>query len=166
MRITTVKAAVKQTRERCLECHQVIEPGQGYRWIKFRYGGRRVLHTTCRTFKSSEMTNNPKLSTIYEAVDQAEVSPNKSPGLRSRGSCRWVLPGGWKISSTELRHRAKHEPVGSVDRERETLLDQDRHLVVREVVGVLVTNSDARRRAVEQLRPGLVGTNECLTESH
>jgi hypothetical protein len=72
MRITTVKAAVKQTRERCLECHQVIEPGQGYRWIKFRYGGRRVLHTTCRTFKSSEMTNNPKLSTIYEAVDQAE----------------------------------------------------------------------------------------------
>ena len=27
MRITTVKAAVKQTRERCLECHQVIEPG-------------------------------------------------------------------------------------------------------------------------------------------
>lgn len=73
MRVTTVTKARKATRERCLQCGLIIESGQGYRWVKPRYGSRKVLHLTCRTFKGSETVSNDKLSTLYGYIEDAET---------------------------------------------------------------------------------------------
>jgi len=77
MRVTIVKAAKKATRERCLQCGFAINIGQGYQWVKPRYGGRKVLHTTCRRFKGSETISNDKLSTLAAYIEDAEDELNE-----------------------------------------------------------------------------------------
>lgn len=73
MRVTTIKTAYKPTKERCLDCHEFVERGQGYRWVKPRYGSRKVLHVTCRSFKGSELISNDKLSQLAAVLEDTEA---------------------------------------------------------------------------------------------
>jgi hypothetical protein len=93
MRVTTVKHAKKP--QTCNKCGAKIKPsrdekrvvvvrgkkikrvvrvlGDGYRWIKFRHGGRRIrcMKPECR-FRSSDLTTSEKKSRVYAAREVAE----------------------------------------------------------------------------------------------
>jgi hypothetical protein len=70
-RITHVKSARKDAGE-CGSCRAKIKKGQGYYWLAFRFGGRRVRceKPECR-FKRSDTTQS-KLSSVYAAQEHAE----------------------------------------------------------------------------------------------
>jgi len=70
MRINTVAAARKE-QGTCQSCGKPIEVGQSYRWIKFRYAGTRKRHSTCPSFRPSDMTN-AKYGQVYAAMESAE----------------------------------------------------------------------------------------------
>lgn len=57
MRVTTVTAARKAPGN-CEACGKPIEVGQGYKYIKPRYGRRRVRHDGCPGWRPSEMTSS------------------------------------------------------------------------------------------------------------
>lgn len=71
MRITTVAKAQKDQGS-CGVCHEPIHKGDSYRWIKPRYGGKRVRHATCQNFRPSDMTSSDKLSRLYAAQENVE----------------------------------------------------------------------------------------------
>jgi hypothetical protein len=75
-RITHVKSARKDAGE-CGCCRAKIKKGQGYYWLAFRFGGRRVRceEPACR-FKRSDTTQS-KLSTVYAAQEVAEQALSK-----------------------------------------------------------------------------------------
>ena len=75
-RITHVKAARKAQGE-CGSCRAKIGKGQGYYWLAFRFGGRRVRceKPECR-FKRSDTTQS-KLSDVYAAQEEAEEALGK-----------------------------------------------------------------------------------------
>jgi ribosomal protein L37AE/L43A len=70
-RITTVEKA-RQDQGNCGRCGKEIKAGDGYRWIKFRHGGRhiRCLESGC-AFRSSELTQS-KMSEAYAAQEDAQ----------------------------------------------------------------------------------------------
>lgn len=49
-------------------CGHKIKKGDPYKWIKFRYGGRRIKCDNCG-FRSSELTSSDKLSRLYSAQE-------------------------------------------------------------------------------------------------
>jgi len=67
MRITTVNSARKDQGP-CESCREPITKGQGYRWLKSRYGPKRSRHTTCPSWRPSEMTGS-KMATAYAAQE-------------------------------------------------------------------------------------------------
>lgn len=71
-RINNVKKAQKD-QGTCGRCGKDIKKGDGYRWIKFRHGGKvkRCLAPGC-IFRSSELTQSDKLSRVYSAQETAE----------------------------------------------------------------------------------------------
>lgn len=75
-RITHVKSARKDAGE-CGSCHAKIAKGQGYYWLAFRFGGRRVRceKPECR-FRRSDTTQS-KLSEVYAAQEDAEEALGK-----------------------------------------------------------------------------------------
>jgi hypothetical protein len=72
MRVHTVKKA-RKAQGHCGKCGKEIGVGDGYRWIKFRRGPRRIrcLDSKCG-FRSSDMTQSDKLSRVYGAQEAAE----------------------------------------------------------------------------------------------
>ena len=50
-------------------CGSTIGVGDSYKWIKFRYGGRRVKCSKCE-FKRSELTRSAYLSQGYDLEDR------------------------------------------------------------------------------------------------
>jgi len=79
MRITYVKRARKD-QGRCGHCGGPLPAGSAYRWIKFRFGGKRkrCMKHECR-FRASDMTTSDKLADIYlaqedckDVIEQAE----------------------------------------------------------------------------------------------
>lgn len=70
-RVTVVKKAQK-AQGTCGKCGKAIEAGDGYRWIKFRHGGRvvRCLDSKC-SFRDSDLTQS-KMSGAYSAREDAE----------------------------------------------------------------------------------------------
>jgi hypothetical protein len=52
-------------------CGNVIKKGDPYKWIKFRYGGKRVKCGSCH-FKSSELTQSEFLSQAYSLNEQID----------------------------------------------------------------------------------------------
>lgn len=71
MRINTVKAARKAAGT-CGSCGKPIEVGEAYKWIKPRYGSRRVRHTGCSDWRPSELTSSEKLGRLYSAREAIE----------------------------------------------------------------------------------------------
>lgn len=72
MRVTTVKAARKDQKGLCIRCRKPIVEGEGYRWAKGRYTSKKVIHSTCGSFKQSELTSNDKLSQLYAAIENVD----------------------------------------------------------------------------------------------
>src|SRR6266576_1095632 len=70
MRVNIVQSARKPQGD-CQACGKPIDMGQAYRWIKFRYGGKRKRHLTCKPFRASDMTN-AKYGQVYAAIEAAE----------------------------------------------------------------------------------------------
>lgn len=70
MRINSVQKANKP-QGKCGRCGKVIGKGDSYRWIKGRYGPRKVRCSNCR-FRPSEMTSSDKLSRLYSAKECVE----------------------------------------------------------------------------------------------
>jgi len=72
-RVNTVQKA-RKAQGRCGRCGSEIGVGDGYRWIKFRHGGRRIrcLASECR-FRASDLTQS-KMSEVYAAQENAEDS--------------------------------------------------------------------------------------------
>lgn len=72
-RVNTV-AKARKAQGTCGKCGAEIGAGDGYRWIKFRHGGRRVrcLKPECR-FRNSDLTQS-KMSEVYAAQESAEDS--------------------------------------------------------------------------------------------
>lgn len=68
-RINTVKKARKD-QGTCRGCGREIKAGDGYKWIKFRYGGKVKKCSSCN-FRSSELTSSDKLSRLYAAQEDA-----------------------------------------------------------------------------------------------
>lgn len=73
-RVTTVAKARKSPGE-CGKCGSKIKKGHGYRWWKFRYGGRRVrcMESACSP-KPSDLTQSEFYGNLYgiqEDVDAA-----------------------------------------------------------------------------------------------
>lgn len=69
-RVNYVKKA-RKAQGTCSGCGNKIEKGDEYKWIKFRYGGKRKRCGTCR-FRPSDLTNSDKLSRVYAAQEAAE----------------------------------------------------------------------------------------------
>lgn len=67
-RVNHVKRSRKERR--CCGCGTTIAVGDPYKWIKFRYGGRRDKCGKCG-FRSSELTQS-KLSNVYAAQEEVE----------------------------------------------------------------------------------------------
>jgi hypothetical protein len=68
-RVTTVQAARKD-QGTCGKCGDPLPPGTGYRWWKFRYGGRyrRCLKSSCYPTRS-DLTNSGNRKTWYGIED-------------------------------------------------------------------------------------------------
>lgn len=69
MRINRVNKARKAQRD-CEKCHKPIGVGDSYQWVKSRYGPKRVRHSTCPSWRQSELTSS-KLATAYAAQEAA-----------------------------------------------------------------------------------------------
>jgi hypothetical protein len=71
-KITTVDKA-RKSPGKCGGCGTDIGVGQPYRHWSFRYGGKRVrcMEPGCAP-RSSDLTSNDKLATLYAAVESAE----------------------------------------------------------------------------------------------
>lgn len=54
----------------CGKCHVTINPGNPYKWIKFRYGGKVIRCGSC-VFRPSDLTQS-KLSQVYAAQESIE----------------------------------------------------------------------------------------------
>lgn len=72
MRITYVNKARKD-QGKCGNCGDPLPAGSAYRWIKFRFGSKRIrcMKRSCR-FRNSDMTTSDKLSDIYLAQKDCE----------------------------------------------------------------------------------------------
>lgn len=75
-RVNVVKKAVKD--QGTCKCGKEIKAGDAYKWIKFRYGGRRVKCADC-SFKASELTQSEFLSTMYDLNDRLEDLSGDDP---------------------------------------------------------------------------------------
>jgi hypothetical protein len=53
----------------CAGCGVEIKAGDPYKWIKFRFGGRKVRCETCK-FKDSDLTQSEFLSQVYDLNDR------------------------------------------------------------------------------------------------
>lgn len=71
MKVQTVNAARKPAGT-CGHCGEPIDKGAGYRYIKPRFGPRRVRHTSCPSFRPSDLTSNDKLADLYAAQENVE----------------------------------------------------------------------------------------------
>jgi len=71
-RINTVSKARKD-QGKCGHCGKELLKGTGYRWIQFRFGGKRkrCLEPACR-FRASDLTQSDKLGRVYSAQETAE----------------------------------------------------------------------------------------------
>ena len=71
-RINVVKST-RKPQGPCGKCGVEINKGDPYRWIKFRYGGKRVrcMKPTC-SFRQSELVSSDKLSRLYAASETVE----------------------------------------------------------------------------------------------
>jgi len=69
-RVFTVPESRKQ--HKCGKCGKDIAVGQPYRWMKPRYGGKRIRCTefACR-FRPTD-TSSAKTAQVYEAIEDAE----------------------------------------------------------------------------------------------
>jgi hypothetical protein len=63
------KAATDQGT--CGRCNKEIKKGDAYKWIKFRYGGKRKRCGDCQ-FRGSELTNSDKISRARAAGEDLE----------------------------------------------------------------------------------------------
>ena len=97
MRITNVKKSQKDPG-RCGKCGTELKKGDAYRWIKFRFGGKRIRCTSseCR-FRGSDMTTSDKVSNIFSAGEQIE---DKVKELRD--NMPDVAVEGWSAWLNEL----------------------------------------------------------------
>lgn len=73
MRIYETKKANKDTNRSCIRCHEPVVKGQGYKWVQEYRGPKRVIHTTCGNFKSSELTGNDKLQQLYAVQEDIQA---------------------------------------------------------------------------------------------
>ena len=75
-RVIIVKKAQKAQGE-CGKCNAQIKKGDGYKWWKFRFGGRRVrcLKLECYP-KSSDLTQSEFYGTLYDIQDSLEMALN------------------------------------------------------------------------------------------
>ena len=70
-RINVVERSVKE--HTCQRCREVIPKGEGYRWIKPRYGLKRVhcMKPKC-AFRPTELSSS-KAAVLEEAIDEART---------------------------------------------------------------------------------------------
>jgi hypothetical protein len=77
-RINTVKKA-RKAQGTCGKCGKAIKAGDAYKWIKPRYGAKKVRCEDC-AFRSSDLTSSDKLSRVYEAQETAQDAVNDWDG--------------------------------------------------------------------------------------
>src|SRR5687768_5532152 len=84
-RVTIVKAA-RKAQGTCGKCSAKISVGDGYRWWKFRYGGRRVrcVKPECAP-RAGDLTQSAFYSQLYDIQDsfQAAVDNQSADDLRA-----------------------------------------------------------------------------------
>ena len=66
-----------QTPLTCQKCHEPIEIGMAYKWVAPRAhraarGVKQNRHTSCASWKPSELTSSPMLATLYAAQEAAD----------------------------------------------------------------------------------------------
>lgn len=66
---TVTKARIDQGT---CSCGAEIKRGDPYKWIKFRFGGRRIKCGSC-SFKPSDLTQSEFLSQVYDLNDRIEA---------------------------------------------------------------------------------------------
>jgi len=71
-RVNVVQKA-RKSQGACSKCQTKIKKGDPYKWIKPRYGMRRVVCGKCQ-FKSSDLTSSDKLSQVYSAQEDCEAA--------------------------------------------------------------------------------------------
>jgi hypothetical protein len=69
-RINTVKKA-RKAQGSCGKCGKAIKPGDAYKWIKGRFGPRKVRCESC-AFRASDLTSSDKLARVYDAQEDAQ----------------------------------------------------------------------------------------------
>lgn len=62
-------AKARKDQGSCSRCGKKIAAGQPYKWIKPRYGGRKVVCGSCQ-FRDSDLTSS-KVGQVYDARDNA-----------------------------------------------------------------------------------------------
>jgi len=62
-------AKARKAQGNCGKCGTPIKQGDPYKWIKFRYGGKRIICGKCQ-FRDGDLTQG-KLGTVYSARDSA-----------------------------------------------------------------------------------------------
>lgn len=75
-KVNHVKKA-RKAQGQCGKCGKDLNPGDAYRWWKFRYGGRRVrcMDEGCAP-RPSDLTQSPFLAALYDAQDTLEECAN------------------------------------------------------------------------------------------
>ena len=114
-RITIVKAAQKNQGE-CGKCGAKIKKGDGYKWWKFRYGGRRVrcLKPECAP-KPSDLTQSEFYGTLYgiqEPVEEALESFRNGGELGDLASALNDAAGELRELGEECQGKLDNMPEG------------------------------------------------------
>lgn len=124
-RVNTV-AKARKSPGKCGMCGKEIPAGAGYRYWKFRYGGKHLRCMNCPPPKTSELTSNAKISSLLaaqeyaeEAIDKWEKDPGDAESLTSileecAGSIREVAEE-FRESAQAIEDGFQHETEMSAE---------------------------------------------------
>jgi len=150
----------------CAGCGGEIKKGDPYKWIKFRFGGRKVRCASCK-FKDSDLTQSEFLSQVYDLNDRI-VGLSDLDNLDDLQSEVEDIASGYEALADECYEKKENMPEGlqqgSVGEMLEERSDGCRE-VADNLQGIDFDFSDdiAREEALETLDTDDVHTKE-LTE--
>lgn len=164
-RINTVKKAMKDQGS-CNSCGKEIKKGDSYKWIKFRYGGRRVRCESCQ-FKSGDLTQSEFLSQVYTLNDRLSELTNEMSLEDIQSEVEDII-SEFETLADECEEKRMNMPDSLQDSDVGCMLES-RADSCREVTSNLegidfdFDESGARDEAIEELDDDEIHTKE-LTE--
>jgi hypothetical protein len=147
-------AKAQKDQGTCSGCGAEIKAGDPYKWIKFRFGGRKVRCGTCK-FKDSDLTQSEFLSQVYDLNDRI-TGLSDLDNLDDLQAEVEDLVEGYEALADECYEKKENMPEGLQEGEVGQLLEE-RSDGCREVAdnlqGIDFDFSDdiAREEALEQL---------------